>query len=387
FEVERLADYLRMNFQVVDDEDKIAGEGRDLLALQEHLASAVENRFGSLAKGKYEKTGLTSWSFGKIPERVDLDRRTAGFPRLFPAPDGTVSMRLFSDRVAADFLHRLALARLFRAAESQQVSRLEAAVFSKPRKNETARSPRAQTGAKSSRSATRDGFGSLATAFGDPPRAGGKTSVAPQQPKSNLVSGDPRLVPSETWLLDQLGRAEEGIRVAWIDRLICEALETENEAPLTLEAWESVLESGSADLWDTAIAMTAVLRKILSVVETVGGILSGASEAGYEETLADAQLHYDRLLTRGWIQVWDLAPALVHWQGLEARLTRALGAPPMKDLQKLERYEAEISEMWALPVLEGPSECPPAWLDRERLLRDFDLRLTHFAPELRKRLK
>jgi hypothetical protein len=69
------------------------------------------------------------------------------------------------------------------------------------------------------------------------------------------------------------------------------------------------------------------------------------------------------------------------------RLTRMLGAAPAKDLEKLSRYETEAAAIWRdTPGCEC-GQCPLATQHAEALAADRDLRLKHFAPELRARLK
>jgi hypothetical protein len=64
-----------------------------------------------------------------------------------------------------------------------------------------------------------------------------------------------------------------------------------------------------------------------------------------------------------------------------------LGAPPAKDLDKLGRYESESAPIWRDASGCECGTCPVARQHAEVLAMDRDLRLKHFAPELRARLK
>ncbi|MDP4939361.1 MAG: hypothetical protein NWR21_08615, partial [Verrucomicrobiales bacterium] len=120
--------------------------------------------------------------------------------------------------------------------------------------------------------------------------------------------------------------------------------------------------------------------------ETLSSLL-GSREAGYEESIEDARRHFDMLLTPGWLLVADFGLTLLHFQGLEMRLTRMLGAAPLKDLQKLERYEESAAAIWREAGECACGQCLPAIQLKRILEADSDLRLKCFAPEIRARMK
>ncbi|NKF32489.1 DUF3418 domain-containing protein, partial [Pseudomonas sp. BGM005] len=94
FEDDRVPAHLRMNFRAVDERGRIVGSDRDLSALQTQLADrarssiarsiAAPPRRPGPSKGpqptavatSIEKDGLTTWTFGDLPEV--LDTRVAG---------------------------------------------------------------------------------------------------------------------------------------------------------------------------------------------------------------------------------------------------------------------------------------------------------------------
>ena len=153
-----------------------------------------------------------------------------------------------------------------------------------------------------------------------------------------------------------------------------------------MEAWKSAKPEAEQKLFERVSQTCATVARILRIAETVSGLLEN-NEPGYEESVADAREHFNALLSPGWLLTGSLRERLVHWQGLEMRLTRMFGAAPVKDLQKLERYEEKASEIWQR---EAPCQCGqcPAAIAREAWLEeDFALRLHTFAPEIKARMK
>jgi ATP-dependent helicase HrpA len=142
FDDERVPPHLRMNFRAVDERGRVAGSGRDLTELQARLSdrarssvarsiarsSAAEGAAGPSAgtaasKGgaaavasasSIERTGLTSWTFGDLPEVLDT-RVAGGVVRGYPAivDDGrSVSVRVEATADAATAATRDGVLRL-----------------------------------------------------------------------------------------------------------------------------------------------------------------------------------------------------------------------------------------------------------------------------------
>ncbi len=125
FELDRVPQHLLVSFRAVDERGRTVGSDRDLVSLQDRLsgrarasvaksvARAQESRPGPAAllpvRGESdapafaERTGLTQWSFGDLPDVVDT-RVAGGIVRGYPAlvDDGaTVSLRIESTPEAA----------------------------------------------------------------------------------------------------------------------------------------------------------------------------------------------------------------------------------------------------------------------------------------------
>ncbi|HUP85419.1 MAG TPA: ATP-dependent RNA helicase HrpA [Acidimicrobiales bacterium] len=98
WDLDRVPDHLRINFRIEDERGRRVAFGKDLdelkFRLHGHLRGAITRAVG----GSLERTGLTSWTIGALPQVVEAER--AGHPvRAFPAlvDEGrSVAVRLFS---------------------------------------------------------------------------------------------------------------------------------------------------------------------------------------------------------------------------------------------------------------------------------------------------
>lgn len=377
FDLERLPWHLHLHFEIVDDKGRVVGHGPDLEELQRGLAGKVRDRFDQVAKGRFSKQGITSWNFGDLPRRVELDRHTTGFPGLFDTGKDGVAMRLWPSERCALTQHRLGVTRLYRLVRKDPVDRLLGVIFA-------GKAPTIPVAAATKIVEKRaDGFNSLAAAFG-----GGKATPAPKSasasgpaPAKSPASGR-FLTPAEALFLTRVGPGAGQQRDDLLRRILGDQLGN----PFSANEWEGAVIRCDADLFSHAALVCESVAKILRVAETVAGLLATAPR-GYEESVTDARRQFDRLLAPGWLLVDEFSKTLLHFQGLEMRLTRMLGAPPAKDLDKLGRYESESAPIWRDASGCECGTCPVARQHAEVLAMDRDLRLKHFAPELRARLK
>ena len=82
--VEKVPDFLRVLVQVVDEDGAVVGQGRDLSELRRRLASRTRDAVARAAPS-IERSGLTSWTVGTIPHRVEVERDQGlvqGYPAL-----------------------------------------------------------------------------------------------------------------------------------------------------------------------------------------------------------------------------------------------------------------------------------------------------------------
>ena len=187
---------------------------------------------------------------------------------------------------------------------------------------------------------------------------------------------------SQLLLLGQLGPEPRRNRADLLKRVLIEHL----GQPRTQAQCESATDTSLSDLLETALRLCGMLGKILTNAETINRLLDrNADNAPYESSLDDGREHLAQLLRPGWLLDGEFSAKLNHFRGLEARLTRTLGSPPAKDLAKLERYHKDSHEIWQTDTSCECGECVTTAAFREQLETDNDLRLTHFAQELRRR--
>ncbi|MGD8284860.1 MAG: ATP-dependent RNA helicase HrpA [Desulfobacterales bacterium] len=116
---ENLPDYLRMRISVTSADGKEIRSGRNRAILyQDSADSAVSDEFESL-RGKWEKSEITDWNFGDLPEVIaETGKNRAkliAYPALVKDPDTkkSVDLRLFHNREKALSAHVQGVLALF----------------------------------------------------------------------------------------------------------------------------------------------------------------------------------------------------------------------------------------------------------------------------------
>lgn len=114
---EAIPDHLKPRIEVTDKEQRTLVAGRDWEKVAARFKRSVEARtregigVSSLqgwqqAAARWEKHGITSWTFGDLPERIQAGELAGipieAFPGLRAEPDGTVSVRLFRTRIESE---------------------------------------------------------------------------------------------------------------------------------------------------------------------------------------------------------------------------------------------------------------------------------------------
>lgn len=101
--------HLQPRVEVVDQKQQMVAGGRDLSAIRQAVEKR-DHRTGAWdqAVQRIERYSLTSWSFGDLPETVEIERINGavvlGYPGLEVQKDGAVNLRLFrreEERLAA----------------------------------------------------------------------------------------------------------------------------------------------------------------------------------------------------------------------------------------------------------------------------------------------
>jgi len=123
---DKLDDYYRMNFRVVDARGKLLEQGRDLAYLIGHFRSDTRESMTSTTGDTPAKAGMTRWDFGDIPQEWRF--RQAGvdivaYPGLVDKGK-SVDVELFDYPAQARLQHRLGLLRLSRLHSASQLKYL-----------------------------------------------------------------------------------------------------------------------------------------------------------------------------------------------------------------------------------------------------------------------
>jgi ATP-dependent helicase HrpA len=114
--LDTLPDYLKMRLAVVDHDGTELFSGRDMDVLPSILPSSPSAAFRK-AQAVWEKTGLTDWSFGDLPDSLALEpfggaAGEAAFPAL-ERGEGCVNIRLFQNKGNGEATHRDGVTALF----------------------------------------------------------------------------------------------------------------------------------------------------------------------------------------------------------------------------------------------------------------------------------
>ncbi len=105
--LDRVPEHLRPTYRVLDDSGTAVGEGKDLDVLRKDLAGSAQAAIASVA-GDLERSGLTRWEVGTIPEQVSSGA-VVGYPALVDERT-SVALRVLPDPSSAT--HRAGVRRL-----------------------------------------------------------------------------------------------------------------------------------------------------------------------------------------------------------------------------------------------------------------------------------
>ncbi len=123
FRPDALPPHFSMNYKLIDEHGRQLDMNRSLVALRGEWGKEAKEEFAELHETPSEYTQLTDWTFGELPElmEVPVGKRTVlGYPAL--VDDGeTVSLKVFDSAEEAAETHRRGLARLFMLQFKEQV--------------------------------------------------------------------------------------------------------------------------------------------------------------------------------------------------------------------------------------------------------------------------
>lgn len=133
FKIETLPAHLFMNFKVVDEHGRMLSGGRNLDQLKAEHGRQAQASFQKLAAHDdkvalaLNHEQLTAWSFGVLPEILEIKRKGqsfVGYPALIDCTTHC-NLDVFDDPAQARRAHRAGLVRLFKIALRDQVKFLE----------------------------------------------------------------------------------------------------------------------------------------------------------------------------------------------------------------------------------------------------------------------
>jgi ATP-dependent helicase HrpA len=109
FEIDKLDDFYRMNYRVLDVDGSLIEEGRDLDRLKSSYANSVQESVHSnnaAERLRLEQHGIVSWSFGEIAEVVDYQHQgmtVRAFPMLKKQQDDSISLLVHDQQSSARY--------------------------------------------------------------------------------------------------------------------------------------------------------------------------------------------------------------------------------------------------------------------------------------------
>jgi ATP-dependent helicase HrpA len=123
FRPDALPAHFSMNYKLIDEHGRQLDMNRSLVALRGEWGREAKQEFAELHETPSEYTQLTDWTFGELPELMEVPvggQTVLGYPAL--TDDGeTVSLKVFDSAEEAAEVHRKGLTRLFMIHFREQV--------------------------------------------------------------------------------------------------------------------------------------------------------------------------------------------------------------------------------------------------------------------------
>ncbi|WP_211371170.1 ATP-dependent RNA helicase HrpA [Dechloromonas hortensis] len=123
FRPDALPPHFSMNYKLIDEHGRQLDMNRSLVALRAEWGKEAKQEFAELHETPSEYTKLTDWTFGELPELMEVPvagQTVLGYPGL--TDDGeSVSLKVFDSAEEAAAAHRVGLLRLFMLQFRDQV--------------------------------------------------------------------------------------------------------------------------------------------------------------------------------------------------------------------------------------------------------------------------
>jgi len=127
FRPDMLAAHFSMNYKLIDEHGRQLDMGRNLAQLRGEWGREAKQEFAELHETPSEYTGLTDWTFGELPELMEVPvagQTVIGYPALSDEGE-TVSLKVFDSQEEAQIVHGWGLLRLFMLQFREQVKYFE----------------------------------------------------------------------------------------------------------------------------------------------------------------------------------------------------------------------------------------------------------------------
>ncbi len=115
-----LPDHLRMRLQIIDHRGEEVAAGRDPADLQNKLASRAKRALAAAARNRFEQSGLTQWSFGELPDQIEVDDHTQ-YPAIIDE-GSSIGLTLYENPAQAQAATHRGIRRLFALATYEELS-------------------------------------------------------------------------------------------------------------------------------------------------------------------------------------------------------------------------------------------------------------------------
>ncbi len=127
FRPDAIPAHFSFNFRLVDEHGRQLGMSRNLAELRGEWGGQAKQEFSEAHETPAEYSGMTDWSFGELPELMEVDvggQRVIGYPGLHDDGD-SVSLCVFDSPEEAQAVHAAGLVRLFKLQFKEQLKYFE----------------------------------------------------------------------------------------------------------------------------------------------------------------------------------------------------------------------------------------------------------------------